>query len=72
MVVAKQRHDRALIVAHSKLIAAMISNEQVDILTFIRCGQLGGFVPMPYMPEVEKLAAEVERNGGKLIIPTEG
>lgn len=71
MAVAKQRHDRSLVAAHSKLIGSMFNGDAIDIKAFIYRGQLGGFARMPFMPEVEMKVAEIEANGGKLIVPVE-
>lgn len=72
MATAKQRHDRALVAAHARLIGQLFTDSKLDLTAFIQRGELGsGASPLPYDPDVEAKVAEIHANGGKLIVPPE-
>jgi hypothetical protein len=73
MATAKRRDARKLALAHAQLVLLMfgdkINGERLS--EFIRCGDVipgGPSKQLPYDPDVEAKLAEIEANGGKLIV----
>lgn len=70
MAVARQRHDRALVVAHYKLIGSLFDEDsKMNLAEFIQRGSLGAMADLP-LPSglaaaVERKVAEIHANGGR-------
>lgn len=71
MAEGKRKHDRENIINHAAIIWRMAGGEMTKMCTqdFLRYGQMGsGATADVYDPEVEKKVAEIQANGGKLIV----
>lgn len=72
MAVARQRHDRSLIVAHAQLIGSLFDEDsKLDAREFVQRGVLGALkeIPMPadLAEAVERKVAEIHANGGRFV-----
>ena len=70
MAVARQRHDRSLVVAHTQLIGSLFDEKaKVNIQEFVQRGHLSiATGKLPPNAEVDAKVAEIEANNGKLIV----